>query len=306
MRDNFISELNKLASVDDSIILITGDLGFGVLTEFAQKFPKQFINAGVAEQNMTGLACGLASEGFKVYTYSIGNFPTLRCLEQIRNDICYHDVNVTVVSVGAGFSYGQLGVSHFATEDLAIMRSIPNMKVVAPSDSWETNILTNQMYQINGPKYLRLDKGIAGLPDDSFNIKFGEANIVHGGNDVTIVSIGGILKEAIIASNRLKEYNIDARVISYHSLKPFDENKIIDAAKETGGIVCIEEHSKIGGLASTVSETLMHAKVFPGFFKCIGIDDEFPTIVGDQEYLRNHYKINSDTIFNTINRELKK
>ena len=125
MRDAFVAELSEIAAVDPSVMLITGDLGFGVLTDFADRFPDQFINAGVAEQNMTGLAAGLALEGHKVFTYSIANFTTLRCLEQLRNDVCYHDADVTAVAVGGGFSYGQLGMSHFATEDLAILRALP-------------------------------------------------------------------------------------------------------------------------------------------------------------------------------------
>ena len=163
MRDAFVAELTQLAAVDPSVMLITGDLGFGVLDNYAAQFPEQFLNAGVAEQNMTGLACGLALEGHKVYTYSIANFTTLRPLEQIRNDICYHDADVTLVSVGGGFSYGQLGMSHFATEDLAILRALPNIKVIAPADPWETKILTRKLAIQKGPKYLRLDKGNAGI-----------------------------------------------------------------------------------------------------------------------------------------------
>ena len=133
MRDTFIEELTKFTKEDSSIFLITGDLGFGVLENFAIELPDQFLNAGVAEQNMTSLAAGMALEGRKVFTYSIGNFPTLRCLEQIRNDICYHDLDVTIVSIGGGFSYGQLGMSHHATEDLSILRAIPNLNVMVPS-----------------------------------------------------------------------------------------------------------------------------------------------------------------------------
>ena len=134
MRDIFIAELSKLAEENSDIILITGDLGFGVLDNFAECFPDQYLNIGVAEQNMTGVATGLALEGYKVFTYSIANFTTLRCLEQIRNDACYHDANVNVVSIGGGFGYGSLGMSHHATEDLSIMRAIPGLDVIAPSN----------------------------------------------------------------------------------------------------------------------------------------------------------------------------
>ena len=142
MRDSFITELKKQAENNEKIILITADLGFKIFDDFKQELPKQFINVGVAEQNMTEVASGLALEGFKVFTYSIGNFSTLRCLEQIRNDICYHELDITVVSSGAGFSYGQLGISHFATEDLAIMSALPNMSVFVPADAWESTLIT--------------------------------------------------------------------------------------------------------------------------------------------------------------------
>ncbi len=208
MRDAFIEELSVLAKDDPSIMLLTGDLGFGVLNNFADQYPNQFINVGVAEQNMSGLAAGMALEGYKVYTYSIANFTTLRCLEQIRNDICYHDADVTLVSVGAGFSYGQLGVSHFATEDLAILRALPNMMVVAPSDPWEAKILTRQMAAISGPKYLRIDKGAAGCREKPLDVRLGKGRIVCEGTDVTIVSIGAILSEALKAAGLLENLGV--------------------------------------------------------------------------------------------------
>ena len=139
MREAFVRALTKLAADDERVLLVNGDLGFGVLNDFIRRFPNQYVNAGIAEQNMTAIACGSAMTGARAYTYSIGNFPTLRCLEQLRNDVCYHHSDVTVVAVGGGFSYGQLGVSHFATEDLAIMRTLPGMTVVAPSDPWQAH-----------------------------------------------------------------------------------------------------------------------------------------------------------------------
>ena len=231
MRDAFVTKLTELAEKDPMTMLITGDLGFGVLTDFSKRFPDQFINAGVAEQNMTGMAAGLALDGYKVYTYSIGNFNTLRCLEQIRNDICYHDCDVTVVSVGAGFSYGQLGISHFATEDLAIFRAIPNIMVVAPSDPWEVPSLTDQMSKYIGPKYLRLDKGSAGL--DKQPVELGKARIVLEGSDISIIAIGSILSEAILAAKMMEKYNLKIRVIAVHSLRPLDTEAILNAASET-------------------------------------------------------------------------
>ena len=305
MRDAFIDELTSLAEKDPAVMLLTGDLGFGVLTEFAAKFPDQFINVGVAEQNMSGLAAGLALEGYKVYTYSIANFTTLRCLEQIRNDICYHDVDVTLVSVGAGFSYGQLGVSHFATEDLAILRALPNMMVVAPSDPWEAKILTRQMAAISGPKYLRIDKGAAGCQEKPLDVHLGKGRIVTEGTDVTIVSIGAILSESLKAAESLASFGVSARVISLNTLKPFDNSIIFDACRETGGIISIEEHVEIGGLAGSISEACLTANIIPGFFHRIGLKDEYPTIVGDQSYLRNAYNLNSERIISTVLLALK-
>ncbi len=306
MRDAFISELTELAKDDPDIMLITGDLGFGVLTDFAERFPNQFINAGVAEQNMSALAAGLALEGYKVYTYSIANFTTMRCLEQIRNDICYHNADVTLVSVGAGFSYGQLGVSHFATEDLAMLRALPNMMVVAPSDPWEAKILTREMAKVSGPKYLRIDKGSAGCDEVHKDVVLGKGRIIKEGSDVTLISIGAILSEAIEAANMLKENDINARIISISSLKPLDDSIIFQACLETSGIVCIEEHTQIGGLSGAISELCLSNEIIPGFFKRIGLNDEYPSVVGDQLYLREEYKMSSNFIFSETMSALKK
>ena len=166
MRDHFVKRLCELAESDRRITLITGDLGFGVLNEFRQRFPRQFINAGIAEQNMTGLATGMALEGRIVFTYSIGNFSTLRCLEQIRNDACYHEANVKIVSVGGGFSYGALGISHHATEDLAIMRSLPGLTVVSPCGLWEAVQAAEAVTRTPGVCYVRIDKSAG--PDEGW------------------------------------------------------------------------------------------------------------------------------------------
>src|SRR5262249_3580196 len=163
MRTAFIEALFELAKQDQRIVLITGDLGFSVIEPFMQTLPKQFVNAGVAEQNMTGVAAGMALSGKIVFTYSIGNFPTLRCLEHVRNDVCYHNANVKVVCVGGGFAYGSMGVTHHATEDLAVMRAMPGMVVVAPGDPVETRAATRAITAHPGPCYLRLGK--AGEPN---------------------------------------------------------------------------------------------------------------------------------------------
>ena len=173
MRDNFIKQITKSALEDENIMLLTADLGFKIFDEFRECCPKQFINVGIAEQNMTSIASGLAFEGFKVFTYSIGNFPTLRCIEQIRNDICYPNLDVTIVSSGGGFSYGQLGVSHFATEDLSIMRALPNLSIYVPSEDWESELVTNIILSQKGPNYLRIDKSVGGSENFKYDINEG-------------------------------------------------------------------------------------------------------------------------------------
>ena len=305
MRDEFIEVLLELAEVDPSVTLLTGDLGFGVLDRFEARFPSQFINAGVAEQNMTGLACGLALEGRKVYTYSIGNFATLRCLEQIRNDVCYHDADVTVVSVGGGFSYGQLGMSHFATEDLAILGAIPNLRLVAPADKWETKLLVRQMAKLRGPQYLRLDKDAANSPVDNSSVILGEPRFVRHGDDVTIVSIGAILSEVLRAADKLTEIGILPEVISVNSLKPMIYEPILSSIRKTGRIICVEEHTQIGGLAAWLAQVCMRNQLSNVVFKAVGLEDKFPDVVGDQGFLRTRYGIDHSAIYNSVLSALK-
>ena len=234
MRTAFIQQLYKLAKEDSRINLIVGDLGFGVVTDFAKDFPKQFLNVGVAEQNMTGIAAGMALSGKIVFTYSIANFPTLRCLEQIRNDVCYHNVNVKIVPVGGGLAYGALGASHHATEDIAIMRSLPNMLVVAPGDPVEAQAATKAIVEHSGPCYLRL--GRAGEPSvhsAKLDFNLGKAIKVREGHDITIIATGSMLYNALESAEHLAQNGIQTRVLSMHTIKPLDTDAILDAARET-------------------------------------------------------------------------
>lgn len=301
MRDHFISSLTEIVKKNTNVILITGDLGFGVLNNFIEKYPKQFINAGVAEQNMTGIAAGLGMDGKIVFTYSIGNFNTLRCLEQIRNDACYHNSNVNIVSVGGGFSYGALGYSHHATEDLAIMRAIPNLRVFCPCDFWEVEEITKKVVDLGGVNYIRIDKSSylnESNKNEVFNV--GKGRVLSDGTDITLITCGGIAEVAIEAKIELLKHNINCRVISMHTIKPIDKNIIIDSVNETDGIVTLEEHSLIGGLGGAVSEVLMQEGVYPKKFKMLGLDSKFSTIVGSQDYLRKINKIDKNSIVSDI------
>lgn len=305
MRNNFINKLTDLAEKDKEIVLLTGDLGFGVFEKFESSFPGQYYNVGVAEQNMIGLATGLALEGKKIVTYSIGNFGILRCLEQIRNDACYHEVNLTIVSNGGGFSYGALGMSHHTTEDLAIMRALPNMTVVAPCTEDEVGEATKALVLNKGVGYLRLDKNGA---KDLFSEKpftLGKSSRYKEGKDITLIAIGSILTEANIASLELKKIGIETRLVGMHTIKPIDIDEIADSATNTGGIVVIEEHNKNGGLGSAISEVCMDLKKIPNNFLRIGLENEYSSIVGDQNYLRSHYKIDSKTIIREVKKILK-
>lgn len=299
MRDVFIEALSTYAAPDPNIILITGDLGFGVFDNFRKEFPEQFINAGVAEQNMTMVAAGMAIEGKKIFTYSIGNFPTLRCLEQIRNDICYHDLDVCIVSIGGGFSYGQLGMSHHAIEDLSIMRAIPNLKVFIPGTLDDVRWSLDQIIDENGPSYLRLDKSFVDVKALN-EYQANSASIIADGDDLALISSGGILQESMKAAETLQSDGINCRVINMHTLKPIDHEVIIKSCEETKGIVTIEENNIIGGLGSAVSEVCMDYGLRPKIFKRIGIEDIYPTVVGDQDYLRKKYKLDSDHIISFI------
>lgn len=301
MRDSFIARLEVLAAADPRVFLITGDLGFGVLNSYIRRFPRQFLNAGVAEQNMTGVATGLALEGRIVFTYSIANFPTLRCLEQIRNDAVYHGANVKVVAIGGGFSYGTLGFSHHATEDLAIMRSL-GIPVVAPGCDWEAEEATTALLATPGTCYLRLDRSSAGntrQPGEKFTL--GRARILRAGEDLTIIATGGILSVVRDSAERLAtEYNIQCRVLSMHTVYPLDRESILAAARDTGGIVTVEEHTLLGGLGGAVAECCLDAGVAPRVFRRIGMRPGAPSIVGSQNYLRTQYGMDAMAIVTAV------
>lgn len=297
MRTAFIETLFELAKQDERIVLIVGDLGFGVVTPFVEQLPRQFLNAGVAEQNMTAMAAGMALSGKIAFTYSIANFPTLRCLEQIRNDVCYHNANVKVVSVGGGFAYGSMSVTHHATEDLAVMRAMPGMMVIAPGDPVETRAATRAITAHPGPCFLRLGK--AGEPkvhQTEIDFVLGKAIRMREGDDATLISIGGLLQTTAQAAQRLADNGIETRVLSMHTLKPLDTEAVLAAARETRAILTIEEHSIIGGLGSAVAEVLAEAEGAKVIFRRIGLPSAFSPHIGSQDYLRERHGLTPEAI----------
>ena len=301
MRNAFLAELFDLAQQDERITFVTGDLGYTVVEKFMETLPKQFLNAGVAEANMTSVAAGMALSGKIVFTYSIANFPTLRCLEQIRNDVCYHRANVKIVSVGGGFAYGSMGATHHAIEDLAVMRALPNLTVVAPGDPVEARAATRAVVAHQGPCYLRLGK--AGEPivhDGPIAFELGKAIRLRDGRHATLITTGGMLKTATLAADRLEAAGISVRVVSMHTLKPLDEQEVLAAARETGACFTIEEHSVIGGLGSAVAEVLSEADCPKVPFKRLGMPSAFSPHIGSQAYLLRQHGLNDEGVARTV------
>lgn len=298
MRQAFIKTLVEGANKDSRIYLLVADIGYGLVEPFSERYPDRFINVGVAEQNMIGIATGLALSGKIVFCYSIANFPTLRCLEQIRNDACYHNANVNIVSGGGGLAYGALGMSHHATEDLAVMRVLPNMTVVAPGDPVETELAVKKMAKGIGACYLRLGKTEPIAHKISPDFKIGKAITMRDGvTDVMLITTGSMVHFAMVAANQLERQGISAGVISMHTLKPLDVEKILLVSRETEAIITIEEHSIIGGLGSAVAEVLADENVHVKL-KRMGIEDKYCTQVGDRQEL---LEINHLTVEDIVN-----
>ena len=301
MRDTFVRTLLEIAKKDKNVYIITGDLGFGVLKPFWTELPDQIINAGIAEQNMTSIAAGLAMQGKIVYTYSIGNFPTLRCIEQIRNDCAYHNANVKVVCVGGGFVYGSLGMSHHATEDIAMMRSLPDVTVLAPGDLVEAEAATKAIYETPGTCYLRLGRGGEKRIHEKLDgFTIGKAIEIQKGENVAVFSTGAIFDEVNDACEQLKADGITPTVYTFPTVKPIDKEVILQCAQTHKAIVTVEEHNLSGGFGSAVAEVLAEADGVKAKLVRVALDDRYSCIVGSQKYLRKQYSIDAKAIIEKI------
>lgn len=305
MRDTFVRTLIGLAKENRNIELITGDLGFGVLKPFWEQVPDQFTNAGIAEQNMTTVAAGMALEGKMVFTYSIGNFPTLRCLEQIRNDCAYHNANVKIVCIGGGFVYGSLGMSHQATEDLAILRALPGVVVMAPGDSAEAEACTKALAEYPGTAYLRLGRGgEKPIRSGPVELRIGEAVPVRDGRRAAVFSTGAIGEEVSDALAILAEKGFDPAWYTFPTVKPIDRDTIVRCSREFELIVTCEEHNVLGGLGGAVAEIMAELRGSRARLLRIGLDDTYAIRVGDQKYLRDQYGMSGARIAARIEEEL--
>lgn len=306
MRAAFNKALLEIAKKDPRVHMILADIGYGEIEGFANAFPDRFINCGVAEQNMTGVACGVAMEGNIAITYSIANFPTLRCLEQIRNDVCYHKANVKIVIIGGGMAYGPLGISHHSTEDIAILRALPNMVVIAPCDIPEAIEATKAMMAYNGPVYYRCGyKKEPDIYDEPVKFTIGKANVIRDGRDATVIFTGTIGYNCKLAVEELAKKGIKCRLISMHTVKPIDVAAIKKAATETGAIITVEEHNICGGLGSAVAEVLMDNGLGKIPFKRLALPDVNVSKIGSQKWLIEEYGLGVQHIVKAVKGILK-
>ncbi len=300
MRNAFINALTEIAAQDDKIVFLTADLGYKLFDDFARRYPGRFMNVGVAEANMVGVSSGLALEGLRPFVYSIVPFATMRCFEQIRNDLAYHHADVKVVGVGGGYSYGHNGPTHHAIEDVAVLRALPNLVVLSPGDPRETEACVHALGKYRGPAYLRL--GRAGEPVvHSGPVKFeiGKSLLLRDGGDAALLASGSLVATAAQVGELLAAQGKNCRVLSMPSIKPLDFAAIESAARDTGCVVTLEEHSIIGGLGSAVAEHLLETGIKTKF-KRFGAKDAFSHICGDQAYHRAALGLTPDQLAASI------
>lgn len=300
MRDTFVVTLLEAAKKDKNIILMTGDLGYGVLDTFQRELPDQFINSGVNEQAMMGMAAGYASTGKRVFVYSIGNFPTLRCLEQIRNDVCLMNNPVVIVSVGAGYAYGSQGYTHHALEDIAVLRALPNMEVIVPADPVETAELTTLIIASKKPTYLRLGKsGEPTIHTTRPKLAHGKINELSPGTAGTLIFAGSVGTVAVAAAHALAAQGISVAVASMPYISTIDID-YLEKALRIGPLIVIEEHSYRGGVGAAVLEAANAANLH-GAIGLIAADQNNLSQIGDQSFLRSANGINVENIITKFN-----
>jgi transketolase len=297
VRNTFAAAITELATKDPRVVLLSGDIGNRLFDQFKENSPTRFLNCGVAEANMTGVAAGMALCGQRPFIYTITPFATTRALEQIRVDICYHNVPVTIVGTGSGLSYASLGPTHHSCEDISMMRCLPNMTVLCPADSAEVRAALPAVLKQNGPVYIRLGK--KGEPavhpaDPPFVI--GQSLSVRDGTDFCLLAVGNVVHLALEAAKLMERSGISAQVVSMHSLKPFDQARVAQAFDNSRVVATIEEHSRIGGLGSTVADWLAEHRRSAEKFLAFATPDEFFHAAGGQQYVRQQLGLTADAI----------
>ena len=307
MRNAFADELTKLGDDDPRVVMLSGDIGNRLFDKFKARHNERFFNCGVAEANMMGVAAGMAMNGLRPVAYTITPFITTRCLEQIRTDVCYHEVPVTIVAVGAGLAYSGLGPTHHACEDIAFLRSLPNMVVICPGDSFEVRAALRASLKQDHPVYIRLGKKGEPVVHQGALTDFaiGKAITIARGSDVCLLSTGNMLPEAVEAAHDLEKHGISAEVVSFHTVKPLDEACLTDAFARFPLVATIEEHSRIGGFGAAVAEWLVDSRVTPRQFIRFGTPDAFFKQSGEQEFAREALGLSAHQIAGRITAALR-
>ncbi|MFA5166913.1 MAG: transketolase C-terminal domain-containing protein [Candidatus Omnitrophota bacterium] len=304
MRNVFAKELTKLVAENPQVVLLSGDIGNKLFDDFKAVASDRFYNCGVAEANMTGMAAGLALSGFRPVTYTITPFATVRCLEQIRVDVCYHNLPVTIVGTGAGLSYAELGPTHHSCDDIGLLRMFPNISIVCPCDPIEARLALRAAMEQKGPVYLRLGKkGEPNVHTSDPDFKIGKSITVREGVDLCILSTGNAMSLSLAVAEELSEEDVSARVESFHTVKPLDTALLEDVCSSYKMIATLEEHSLIGGLGSAVSEWMADNDPCGCRLLRFGTGDHFLNTLGKQAYARAQYGFSREKIVAKILKE---
>ena len=301
MRNALVSELISIASKDERIVLLTGDMGNRLFDNYKEHFPQRFFNCGVAEANMMSMAAGMALNGLCPIVYTIASFITVRCLEQIKVDVCYHNLPVIIIGLGSGLSYAELGATHHSCEDIAFLRAMPNMTVICPGDSYEVKLAFRAAIKLNAPVYIRIGKkGEPMVHQKQPNFIIGKGIVICSGDDVCLLGMGNVLPVVVQVAKELKKRGISSQVVSYHTVKPLDKEMLSEIFFKFKLVVTVEEHSLIGGLGSSVAEWLAEAGSKKARLLSIGTADEFFCKAGGQSYARQCFGLTSEAIVEKI------
>lgn len=305
MRNAFADEITKLGADDTRVVLLSGDIGNKLFDKFKQQAGNRFLNCGVAEANMMSIAAGMALSGLRPVIYTITPFTTTRCFEQIRVDVCYHDAPVIIVGTGAGLSYAELGPTHHSLEDLALLRSLPEMIVLAPCDEVELRLGLRAALRQDRPVYMRIGKkGEPVIHDRQPDFQLGKAITVHEGEHVCLISTGNMMPVVLNARNILNKGGLSARVESFHTVKPLDIDRLKDVFGRYPLVAVVEEHSRLGGLGGSIAEWLASQDGLRGRMLSFGTDDMFMHEIGSQEYARRRFGLTAENIAEKVSARL--
>lgn len=299
MRSTYLNTLYELAKKDNRVVSLVADNGLIVYDDFRKDFPDRYFNFGIAEGNMVAAAAGMASCNLIPYCYTINAFLAYRSYEFIRDDVCLQNQNVKIVGIGTGLAYSTLGPSHHTTEDIALLRSLPNLTVFSPATRTEVKWIMKESYEIDGPVYIRLGNNVKDFYEEDAQFVLGEPFIVKKGTDIAIMTTGPILNEVIAASELLMRAGINAEVVSVHTLKPFKNEVVAEMAVANGKLVVVEEHTIIGGLYTAVAEALAACNKMVPILK-IGLEDQFAVGYGTLEEVRAANKLDFNSIYEKI------